>query len=195
MAATAVACAWLLFRQTGQRGLLIAVAAAALLGLLLWLVGRVQRRGTRGAWVPALLAMAVVGAAVWQAPARSDQPAVRAGNSERWSPQRVEAYVAQGRPVLVNFTADWCLTCKANEVAAIDREAVQAAFKRNGVKVLVADWTNGDPEITRFLESRGRAGVPLYLWYKAGQQPEELPQILTPAMLISRARSAPPARP
>jgi thiol:disulfide interchange protein len=139
--------------------------------------------------------MAVVGAAVWQAPARSDQPAVRAGNSERWSPQRVEAYVAQGRPVLVNFTADWCLTCKANEVAAIDREAVQAAFKRNGVKVLVADWTNGDPEITRFLESRGRAGVPLYLWYKAGQQPEELPQILTPAMLISRARSAPPARP
>jgi thiol:disulfide interchange protein len=57
------------------------------------------------------------------------------------------------------------------------------------VKVLAADWTNGDPEITRFLESRGRAGVPYYLWYAPRQPPEELPQVLTPAMLISRARS------
>jgi thiol:disulfide interchange protein len=58
-----------------------------------------------------------------------------------------------------------------------------------GVKVLVGDWTNGDPAITRFLEERGRAGVPLYLWYEPRQaEPEELPQILTPGMLIDRAR-------
>ena len=66
---------------------------------------------------------------------------------------------------------------------------VQAAFKAAGVRVLAGDWTNGDPEITRFLESRGRAGVPLYLWYAPGREPEELPQILTPAMLISRAQA------
>ena len=64
------------------------------------------------------------------------------------------------------------------------------AFKQAGVKVLAGDWTNGDPAITRFLESRGRAGVPLYLWYAPGKPPEELPQLLTPAMLIARARSA-----
>ena len=92
--------------------------------------------------------------------------------------------------MFVYFTADWCLTCKANEAAAIDRDAVREAFRENGVRVLAGDWTNGDPAITRFLESRGRAGVPLYLWIEPGKPPEELPQILTPAMLISRARQA-----
>ena len=92
--------------------------------------------------------------------------------------------------MFVYFTADWCLTCKANEAAAIDRDEVRDAFREAGVKVLAGDWTNGDPAITRFLESRGRAGVPLYLWYAPGKPPEELPQVLTPAMLISRARSA-----
>jgi len=62
------------------------------------------------------------------------------------------------------------------------------AFKASGVKVVVGDWTNGDPAITRFLEGRGRAGVPLYLWYEPGRDAEELPQILTPSMLIDRAR-------
>jgi len=90
---------------------------------------------------------------------------------------------------LVYFTADWCLTCKVNEAAAIDRGEVRDAFKRAGVTVLAGDWTNGDPAITRFLESRGRAGVPLYLWYAPGQAPEELPQVLTPAMLIARAQA------
>jgi len=91
--------------------------------------------------------------------------------------------------VFVYFTADWCLTCKANEAAAIEREAVRDAFGKAGVKVLVGDWTNGDPAITRFLESRGRAGVPLYLWYAPDMvEPEELPQILAPAMLTDRAQ-------
>ena len=95
----------------------------------------------------------------------------------------------QGKPVFVYFTADWCLTCKVNEAAAIDRDEVRAAFKRAGVTLLAGDWTNGDPAITRFLESRGRAGVPFYLWYAPGKPAEELPQVLTPAMLIYRAQS------
>ena len=101
------------------------------------------------------------------------------------------SYVQQRRPLFVYFTADWCLTCKVNEAAAIDRSEVRDAFKAAGVKVLAGDWTNGDPAITRFLESRGRAGVPLYLWYAPGQPPEELPQVLTPAMLIDRVRALP----
>ena len=108
--------------------------------------------------------------------------------AERWSETGTASYVAQGKPAFVYFTADWCLTCKVNEEAAIDRAEVRDAFKQAGVKVLAGDWTNGDPAITRFLESRGRAGVPYYLWYAPGRPPEELPQILTPSMLISRAQ-------
>ena len=68
------------------------------------------------------------------------------------------------------------------------RTSTREAFGKAGVKVLVGDWTNGDPAITRFLDSRGRAGVPLYLWYQPGRaEPEELPQILTPSMLSDRA--------
>ena len=109
--------------------------------------------------------------------------------AEPWSEARVASYRQQGKPLFVYFTADWCLTCKANEAAAIDRSEVRAAFRKAGVKVLAGDWTDGDPAITRFLESRGRAGVPLYLWYAPGKPPEELPQVLTPAMLTGRARA------
>ena len=99
------------------------------------------------------------------------------------------SYVQQGHPVFVYFTADWCLSCKVNETTSIDRDEVRDAFKKAGVKVVAGDWTNGDPAITRFLESQGRAGVPLYLWYVPGKPVEQLPQVLTPAMLISRAQS------
>jgi thiol:disulfide interchange protein len=133
-------------------------------------------------------AFAIVLAAVWLVPERAPVAAARSSDSETWSEARVAGYVQQDKPVFVYFTADWCLTCKANEAAAIDRDEVHDAFKQAGVKVLAGDWTNGDPAITRFLESRGRAGVPLYLWYAPGKAPEELPQILTPSMLISRAQ-------
>ncbi|MFL6732336.1 MAG: thioredoxin family protein, partial [Sphingomicrobium sp.] len=110
---------------------------------------------------------------------------------EKFDEARLAALRKEGRPVFLYFTADWCLTCKVNEAAAIDRSEVRDAFKAARVTVLAGDWTNGDPAITRFLESRGRAGVPLYLWYSPGKPPEELPQVLTPAMLIDRARSLP----
>jgi thiol:disulfide interchange protein len=121
-------------------------------------------------------------------PPRSTSPQVVA-NGEKWSEGRIASAVQQGKPVFVYFTADWCLTCKVNEAAAIEREEVRDAFTKAGVQVLAGDWTNGDPAITRFLESRGRAGVPLYLWYAPGKSPEELPQVLTPGMLISRAQA------
>jgi thiol:disulfide interchange protein len=120
------------------------------------------------------------------APLAAKSPA----GANAWSEARLAAALEQKKPVFVYFTADWCLTCKVNEAAAIDRNDVRDAFRNAGVVVLVGDWTNGDPAITRFLDSRGRAGVPYYLWYASGRQPEELPQVLTPAMLIERARMA-----
>ena len=71
---------------------------------------------------------------------------------------------AEGKPVFAYFTADWCLSCKANEAAAIERETTRDAFRKAGVVVLVGDWTRRDPKITSFLSAQGAAGVPLYLW-------------------------------
>ncbi len=189
MGVTAIACIWLLERQAGTRGLAVAlVAAAALLALLIW-YGFAQRREAKDALVILPLAIAVIGVAVWQVPPRMDAAGHTIQNAEQWSETRVATYVRNGHRVFVYFTADWCLTCKANEATAIDRDEVRDAFRKSGVKVLAGDWTNGDPAITRFLESHGRAGVPFYLWYAPGRAREELPQILTPAMLISRAQA------
>jgi thiol:disulfide interchange protein len=73
---------------------------------------------------------------------------------------------AQGRPVFVDVTADWCITCKLNERVVLADRAVVAAFATNGVATLRADWTRQDPAITRMLAANGRAGVPLYLFYR-----------------------------
>ena len=187
MAATAVGALWLLYRQAGEKGLLLGILSAAVLTALLMVYNRTQQRGLRTGWIATGLAALLVGLTVWQAPQAQPRAAAIAG-AERWSETRLASYVASGQPVFVYFTADWCLTCKANEATAIDREGVRAAFSKARVKVLAGDWTNGDPAITRFLESRGRAGVPLYLWYEPGKPAEELPQVLTPGMLISRAQ-------
>lgn len=187
MAATAVATLWLLHRQAGPTGLVIGLSAAGALVLLLLALNQVQKRGLRtGATVP-VLALLIAGTAVALSPPAVQRPAAVPG-AEAWTPAKMASHVARGDKLFVYFTADWCLTCKANEAAAIERSEVRAAFRKAGVKVLVGDWTNGDPAITRFLESRGRAGVPLYLWYEPKRPVEELPQVLTPGMLIARAR-------
>ena len=187
MAASAVAALWLLERQAGDRGLTIGIALSIGLLFAAFEAGRLQRRGKAGAWGGAVAGLALVAAGIALMPGRATAPHAIAG-AEPWSEARVEAALQHGRPVFVYFTADWCLTCKVNETAAIDRDDVRDAFKKARVEVLAGDWTNGDPAITRFLESRGRAGVPLYLWYVPGKAAEELPQVLTPAMLISRAQ-------
>ncbi|HYU96690.1 MAG TPA: protein-disulfide reductase DsbD domain-containing protein [Sphingomicrobium sp.] len=191
MAASALAALWLLYRQTGDRGLFIGTMFAIALASFLFVAGLLQRRGNAAAWLGLVAAIAVVPLGLATVPKHENRPAGVQG-AERWSEARVASYVAQGHSVFVYFTADWCLTCKVNEAGAIDRDEVRAAFGKAGVKVLAGDWTNGDPAITRFLDSRGHAGVPFYLWYAPGKDPEQLPQVLTPGMLISRAQSAKP---
>ncbi|WP_374524705.1 protein-disulfide reductase DsbD family protein [Sphingopyxis sp.] len=111
-----------------------------------------------------------------------------AESGDIFSPAALAKARASGKPVFVYFTADWCLSCKANEAGAINRAAVQEAFEANGVVTLVGDWTNGDPVITRTLAEQGRNSVPLYLWYAPGAaEPEILSQILTPGLLTGKA--------
>jgi thiol:disulfide interchange protein len=101
-------------------------------------------------------------------------------------PQKLQAALKSGRIVFVDFTAEWCINCKVNEKTVLDSAAVRSAFKENGVEVLRADWTNGNPEITRLLKQFGRAGVPLYVIYPAGGsgQPVVLPELLTQQIVL-----------
>ena len=192
MAASALAAFWLLYRQSGYPALLFGLFAAAALCICLYFAGRIQRAGRSQAVFAALLALVVVIAAVGRVPAASPTRIAAVAGAEPWSEAQVASDIQQGHPVFVYFTADWCLSCKVNEATSIDRAEVRDAFRKANVKVLAGDWTNGDPAITRFLETQGRAGVPLYLWYAPGKTPEQLPQVLTPAMLISRAQAQPP---
>ena len=190
MGASALAAAWLLDRQAGDRALFFALFATAALLICLYFAGRIQRAGRPQARFAALLAVLVVVAAVARVPASPVAGISSPSGADKWSEALVASYVEQRKPVFVYFTADWCLSCKVNEATSIDRDEVRDAFRKAGVQVVAGDWTNGDPSITRFLESHGRAGVPFYLWYAPGKPPEELPQVLTPAMLISRARES-----
>ncbi|MEP9402741.1 protein-disulfide reductase DsbD family protein [Sphingomonas silueang] len=183
---TALALAWLLGRQAGVDGMAIGLAALLLAALGLWWTGRRQARGRDRAWWPALAALAVAcgGAALVTRAA----PAARAtiAGTEAFSEARLAALRAEGRPVFAYFTADWCLTCKVNERAAIETRAVADAFGRGKVATLVGDWTDGDPALGRFIEAHNRAGVPLYLWYAPGaKEPQVLPQVLTPGTLTA----------
>ncbi|HVU31024.1 MAG TPA: protein-disulfide reductase DsbD domain-containing protein [Sphingomicrobium sp.] len=189
MALSTIAALWLLYRQASAPALLFGIFASLALLACLYFAGRMQRQGTPRAWVAALFSLVVVVAAVGRTPVSPGTHVASLSGAEPWSEARAALYVREQKPVFVYFTADWCLSCKVNEATSIDRDEVRDAFSRAGVKVLAADWTNGDPTITRFLESQGRAGVPLYLWYAPGKPVEQLPQVLTPAMLISRAQA------
>jgi len=188
MAATVVGCLWLLWRQGGERALAIGLIAVAALSVLLVWTGRRQRGGKQNGVTALAAALLITGTAALLIPARSANAARVPLGAQAWSEAATQRHRAAGTPVFAYFTADWCLSCKVNEATAIERESTRDAFRTAGVKTLVGDWTDGDPAITRLIESRGRAGVPLYLWYEPGRaEPEELPQILTPSMLSERA--------
>lgn len=190
MGLTAVALGWLLTQQVeGLRwGDLVSAFAASVgfVGLYRhWMKG--PDRGHVGKLL-LLVPLAAVGALAYQVGTATPSAASTELRGDTFTPEALAKARASGKPVFVYFTADWCLSCKANEAGAINREAVQAAFDRAGVVTLVGDWTNGDPVITRTLAEHGRNSVPLYLWYKPGAaEPEILPQILTPGLLTGKA--------
>ncbi|MGH7287931.1 MAG: thioredoxin family protein, partial [Myxococcota bacterium] len=104
---------------------------------------------------------------------------------EAWQPATVERYLAEGRPVFVYFTADWCLTCEFNEQSVLAKPEVRAALERGGFAVLRADWTRRDERIRRELARFGKAGVPLYVVHRpGGGQPQVLPELLSTTALL-----------
>ncbi|MBP0444319.1 thioredoxin family protein [Roseomonas sp. SSH11] len=178
--------AWVVSVQAGPDGLVPVLAGALLVGFGAWALGVAQASGRRR-WIGRGLAGAALLGALALLPGLStaQAPAMAEAPGEAWSEARLAALRAQGRPVFVNLTAAWCITCRVNERVALETAATRAAFEREGVTVLTGDWTRGDPAITALLRAQGREGVPLYLFYPAGAAaPLVLPQILTERMVI-----------
>ena len=159
--------AWVLLRQAGAQGLWLLLLGAGFLLLALW------RRPVAAFAVLVLLPFLHV----------ASSAALTLPGAAPYSAARLEVLRAQNRPVFIDLTAAWCVTCLVNEHSTLLAPEVQATFAAHNVALLVGDWTDRDPAITALLAANGRAGVPLYLYYPPGAGAEILPQILAPGLV------------
>ncbi len=175
--------AWVISQQAGADGVLAMAGGMVLIGMAAWSMG--LGRWGRGVALASVIAAGFLLTTVSPAPA-----AVEQASGERFTAARLASLRAEGRPVFVNLTAAWCVTCLVNERVALAPAEVREAFDKLGVARLTGDWTRQDPEISAFLAQQGRDGVPLYLFYPAGGKPVQvLPQILTPSTVLEALRS------
>ena len=183
MFASAVWLLWVLGVQAGPDAMMQVLTGALLIAFALWLLNQ------SGSAVARLSALLLVFAAIYIG-ATQETRVVRSsldstdGGAGVYS-RNALAIAQQKGPVFVNFTAAWCITCKVNELNALDVDSVKLAFKDNAITYLKGDWTNEDPGITAALQEYGRTGVPLYLLYaKGASRATVLPQILTPGIVL-----------
>jgi thiol:disulfide interchange protein DsbD len=190
---TVIWLAWVLAQAYGAGILAALLASFLLLAIAGWFLGRWPARRWATA-VAGLILFAVVGLAVFgqrlvgetAGPAgKASLDSAAAEGWEPWSAEAVSRYQAQGRPVFVDFTASWCLSCQVNERVVLSQPAVQKAFQDGNVALLKADWTRHDEAITQALVALGRSGVPAYALYAPGQgEPQLLPEVLTPGIVL-----------
>ena len=180
MLATAL---WLLYvfaSQTGQSTTFLLLAVSLLLALLLWIYG------AKPSLFTALLCLIVAAGGLYLVNGFSLRPQVLVWKT--WSVAGVEEARKTGNPVFVDFTADWCLTCKVTEATVLNTKTVQTLFADTKTTLFQGDWTNQNPEITEELAKHNRRGVPLYLLYLPGKDAEILPQLITPSLLKSKLK-------
>lgn len=191
MYATAAWLVWVLSRQAGPSAVAAALAGCVLIGLAAWLcqisrnAGDFKRR-LADASAGGVLALALAGGYFGVDGAGPVPAAVRAksGDWQAYSAELLNRLRAEGKPVFVNFTADWCITCLVNEKVALSSDRVQSAFRDRGVVYLKGDWTHPDASIAQVLADYGRSGVPLYLYFAPGAgNAAVLPQLLTPDLV------------
>jgi thiol:disulfide interchange protein/DsbC/DsbD-like thiol-disulfide interchange protein len=180
MLATVIWLMWVLGQQSGIDGVAALMVVLLLMALLLWTLG-LQGRGRRVGGMLALLTLA--GGLWWAAPqvVRSTAPATASSDGpwQAWRPGLVQQLTAQGRPVLVDFTAAWCITCQYNKKTVLTHPAVLADAQQRQVALLRADWTQRDNAVTAALAELGRAGVPVYALYAPGRPPVLLSEVLS----------------
>ncbi|MGA9584405.1 MAG: thioredoxin family protein, partial [Terracidiphilus sp.] len=205
---TVIWLAWVIAQAYGAMLLAALLVSFLLLAIAGWFLGRWPAKGWATA-IAGMLALCVVGMSVVAANSfvtpevpknllvgdidtLKALPGFRGNNWQSWSAEAVQKYQSQGRPVFVDFTASWCLSCQVNERVAFGKPEVQKAFADNNVVLLRADWTRYDDSITQALNSFGRSGVPTYALYVPGEKsPRLLPEVLTPGIVIDALAQLP----
>jgi thiol:disulfide interchange protein DsbD len=196
MYAAAIWLVWVLVQQAGVDAIVVALGGMLLIAFAAWLYNSTlassntaRNLGTISALVLLLLALVIGYRGVKSSSAIAATSSIKTAeqNWESYSDSRLRELLGEGKPVFLNFTASWCISCLVNERVALSDVKVKESFKQAGITYLKGDWTNRDAEITNFLKKFNRSGVPLYVFYPAGKssEPRELPQILTPDMVIS----------
>lgn len=196
--ATAAWLLWVLTVQAGPSGLAIGFAGSLLIAIAAYLYGQ-QFKGNWNRIGKGFAVAALLGAVLMpvlnrpQAAPATGAVEVAAQEQPAFSEQRIAAELRAGRPVFVDFTAAWCITCLANERTALSRDAVRKAMARKDVTFITADWTTQDSQITALLQKHGRSGVPLYLLYSPSRpnQPTILPQLLTESIVLKHLGELP----
>jgi thiol:disulfide interchange protein/DsbC/DsbD-like thiol-disulfide interchange protein len=189
--ATLLWLSWIVGRLRGVDGMVELGALLLIIGLLAWIKGSFWTpMSSSRSHVLAAFAMVTVLVAAF-----GSYFFVTAPSQLPWqafSQQSLESALQSGRPIFVDFTADWCLTCKANERFALDTAAVRQAFTQHRVVALRADWTHGDPEITQILKEHGRAGVPMYLFFPGGKErpPMVLPELISSQTVLDALKAS-----
>lgn len=184
MFATVVWLIWVLALQSGPEGVALVLGAIVVVGFFAWLgFGGSER--LKIVWAGALATAVLV---VWAVPRH--EPGEGAVADVGFDMAVIDEYRASGQPVFLNLTASWCITCLANDRTTLSGDRVKGYFADRGIQYVKGDWTNADPTITAVLESFGRSGVPLYVYYPPAGEPVVLPQILTPGIVIDAIEAA-----
>lgn len=196
MYATALWLAWVLSIQSDPGHLIGLLVAALALAFGLWVLGATQNaRGLKRALGTFPVALALFGVPIFMTmlhgtPQAAALPALADIPSQSFTPVRLNALRAEHRPVFVNVTAAWCVTCLVNERVALNDARVRSAFRARDVAYLVADWSRRNADVSALLDAHGRDGVPLYLYYAPNAiDAKVLPQILTPGEILNAVDS------
>lgn len=195
MIATLLWLLWILGSQFGHKGIVWVGAFLLMVSISCWILGSFatpvsSSRQKTFAWLAAI-AVSVLGYC-WFVPKALGSEMPVPITWEKFSPQRLDQLLGEHRTVFLDFTAEWCLTCKVNENTVIDSDEVVSEFKRYNVVTVKADWTRYDPEITQMLAKFNRSGVPLYVIFPAADpaHPIVLPEVITRGIVVDALRKA-----
>jgi thiol:disulfide interchange protein len=179
---TAIWLLWVLGKQRGVDAVAMLLVGAAVLALGLWWFERTRWRSQRAGMALGMVLILLALVPLWGVTRLQATKAPATETSVAYSAQMLDRLRADNRVVFVNMTADWCVTCKANERNVLNRDAFRSTLNRVNAVYMRGDWTNVDPAISAFLEEHKAVGVPLYVVYGPGAPPNVLPTVLTPAI-------------
>ena len=185
MWASALWLAWVLSSQVDMQSVFAVLLGALLIALGLWLMEKTQNSASILRRLTLIFSMGLMIFSIWLLPIASDNNSPSLKNEENaFSVQKLNSLRSEQKMVFLNFTADWCITCKVNEAIALNQDKVKKVLDEKNIIYLKADWTRKDPEIASMLASYGRTGVPLYLLFPSQGDPIILPELLTEDLLL-----------